>query len=138
MLEEEGCNQPLIYLSSGERTKLAHYPSTREPINDNILVVDIHSNYKGYHADIARTFFLSETNAEARKAYRAFIEIVKNTIYKCKPNTSIIDIKKDFYQKLKGLNSGFLMGLLLHGVGILNYELPKIDLLLVKEDTLKL
>ena len=68
------------------------------------MIVDIHPNYRGYFADVARTFFLNDPDGEQLECYDYY----------------------GAYQNLKLKEHWIpLTGPLLHGVGVMRTELPR-------------
>lgn len=128
LLKEGASGDTYIYVGSDDRSGLAHTPPTINTINKGPVVVDIHASYHGYHSDMARTIFLANNDSEEKKIYDYFKEKVNKGINNCMPGATLAQIQKFFYKGLKlkeGLN--FLVGPLLHGVGIINFELPKFE-----------
>jgi Xaa-Pro aminopeptidase len=128
MLDEGAGHGTYIYLASDERSSLAHNHPTNSRLEAGPVVIDIHSSYKGYHADMARTLFLEGSSPEQVRMYEFFRDRVLATIHSLKDGHSLLEAKRTFYRGLKESDDLILLrGPLLHGVGIVNYELPKFD-----------
>jgi len=128
MLDEGAGFGTSIYLGSDERSSLAHTPPTNNRLEEGPVVIDIHTNFEGYHADMARTLFLEGNSREQVRMYEFFRDRVLTTIQSIKDGLSLLEVKKTFYRGLKESSDMILLtGPLLHGVGVVNYELPKFD-----------
>lgn len=128
MLDEGASKDTYIYLASDERSSLAHAPPTNNRLGEGPVVIDIHASYKGYHADMARTLFIKEAATEQVQLYEHFRDRVLATIHSFRDGLSLLEAKRMFHSGLKTRDDLiFLSGPLLHGVGIINYELPKFD-----------
>jgi Xaa-Pro aminopeptidase len=128
MVDEGAGKDTYIYLASIERSCLAHAHPTRNRLEGGPIVIDIHANYEGYHADMARTIFLEGSPREQVRTYELFRDRVLTTIHSLKSGSSLQEAKKTFHRGIKKNNDMILLsGPLLHGVGIVNYELPRFD-----------
>jgi Xaa-Pro aminopeptidase/Xaa-Pro dipeptidase len=128
MLDTGAGNGTSIYIGSDERSSLAHNPPSNNRLEVGPVVIDIHSSYKGYHADMARTLFLEGSSREQVGVYEMFRDKVLETIHSIEDGLSLHEVKRTFYKGLKESDRMILLtGPLLHGVGIVNYELPKFD-----------
>jgi Xaa-Pro aminopeptidase len=116
----------LNYVASGKRSCLAHHTASAKVIEaGDVVALDIHGGFKGYCADLARTVVCGKASAEVKRAYACMIRAEEETIAACRPGARMTDVKKIFYHELnqaQGLH--FLMGPVLHGVGIMNSEMP--------------
>ncbi len=128
MLKEGAGGDTYIYLASDERSSLAHTVPTNNVIQSGPVVIDIHSSYHGFHSDMARTLFFDHPSKESIQMYQTFREKTLRTIQGLKDGINLVDVKRMFYQDLKENPDWILLtGPLLHGIGIVNYELPKFD-----------
>lgn len=126
-MRKAGGRIPVInYVSSGKRSLMAHHtPSAKKIEEGNVVTLDIHGGFKGYCADLARTVVCGKVREEVKEAYRCLIRAQEDAIRLCRKGERMFEVKKVFYQKLsEGKNSKFLMGPVLHGVGIMNSEMP--------------
>lgn len=115
-----------MYVAAEARSSLAHAPSTKNEIVNGPVIVDIHPNYRGYFADVARTFFLNDPDGEQRECYDYYGALVRECIGTVKPGTHLVDARKYFYHNLKLKEHWIpLAGPLLHGVGVMRTELPR-------------
>ena len=126
MVAEGADDNPLLYVATDGRSSLAHNMPTRKKIEKGPVVLDIHVAYRGYHADIARTYFLEDPGNEQQEAYSHFKEVVLRGIKTVKAGTTLVDARRFFHQSLQLREDWIpLFGPVLHGVGIMNRELPK-------------
>ena len=114
------------YLASGKRSCIAHHTPTHKTIEEgDIVAIDIHGGYLGYCADLARTVVCGRVEQNISEGYNCLTKAQEKTIKACRKGTRLIDIKKIFYQELnKAKNLKFLTGPVIHGVGIMNFEMP--------------
>jgi len=116
----------LSYVASGKRSCLAHHtPSQKVIEQSDVVAVDIHGGFLGYCADLARTVVCGKIDREMADGYAYLRRAIEESLDLCRKGTKLIDIKKTFYRELnvaKGLK--FLTGPVIHGVGIMNYEMP--------------
>ncbi len=114
------------YLASGKRSSLAHQlPSHKIIESGDVVVIDIHCAFQGFCADIARTMVWGQAGQEVERGYSCLHKAVEEALALCRKGTKMIEIRKVFYKKMgdaKGLK--FTMGPILHGVGMVNYEMP--------------
>jgi Xaa-Pro aminopeptidase len=128
MIERGAGNDSYVYLASGERSSLAHAHPAQNRLGSGPVVIDVHSSFAGFHADVARTLFLDASLSEPRARYSFFKDRVLDTIQTLRSGVSLVEVKRRFYSGLKEAEDCILLtGPLLHGVGILNYELPRFD-----------
>jgi Xaa-Pro aminopeptidase len=126
-MRKAGGRIPVInYVASGKRSLMAHHtPSNKKIEAGEVVTLDIHGGFKGYCADLSRTVVCGKIEEEVKEAYEWLARAEEEAIHFCRKGVRLIEIKKIFYQKLaeaKGLK--FLMGPVLHGVGIMNSEMP--------------
>lgn len=116
----------LNYVGSGQRSGLAHHtPSGKTIEKGDVVTLDIHGGYLGYCADLARTVVVGQATEKIAEAYAYLIRAEEEALDLCRPGVKMADIKKAFYRKLaEAKDLKFLMGPILHGVGIMNTELP--------------
>jgi Xaa-Pro aminopeptidase len=116
----------LNYVASGKRSGMAHHTPSRKVIeNGDVITLDIHGGWKGYCADLARSVVCGSIDKKVEEAYRGLIAAQDKTFDLCREGQSLFEIKKAFYRELKKVISfKFLTGPVLHGVGIMNHEMP--------------
>ena len=68
-------------LLSGSRTSLLHgKPEANELQNGDFLLFDFGATYKGYHADISRTFILGKADAEKKELYSIIYSAQRDSV----------------------------------------------------------
>jgi Xaa-Pro dipeptidase len=116
----------LSYVASGKRSCLAHHvPSNKIIEKGDVVTLDIHGGYLGYCADLGRTVACGKIDREVEEAYKYLVRAEEETLGMCRKGIPMVEIKKTFYRKLseaKGFQ--FLLGPVIHGVGIMNSEMP--------------
>ncbi len=114
------------YIASGKRSCLAHQgPSQKKIEKGDVITLDIHGAFSGYCADLSRTVVCGKVNKEVEHAYSCLIKAEEETIDLCRKGEKLANIRKTFYRKLsEAKNLKFLMGEVLHGVGIMIREMP--------------
>lgn len=94
--------------------------------NGDVVVLDIGINYRGYHADISRTYVLGRANGKTKERYRAVQEIMEAALEQVRPGKEAQEIyyaalekarqlKVDRYFQGWGEMQGNYIG---HGIGI--------------------
>lgn len=128
MVKQGAGSDTYLYLASDGRSSLAHAPHTDHVLDQGPIVVDIHTTYQEYHADVARTIFLDGHSAEQVSMYDHLRRRIEETIRAAKPGLTLVELRRIFYQGLE-LQQDWVMltGPLVHGVGMLNAELPKFE-----------
>lgn len=116
----------LSYVASGRRSSLAHHtPSSKIIEKGDVVTLDIHGGYLGYCADLGRTAVCGKIDREVEEAYAYMARAADETLKMCRQGVTMVEAKKTFYRKLaeaKGYH--FLLGPVIHGVGIMNSEMP--------------
>jgi len=116
----------LNYVGSGKRSCLAHHtPSGKIIEKGDVVTLDIHGAYLGYCADLGRTVICGRIDKEVEEAFAYLVRAEEETLNMCRKGATMVEVKKTFYRKLaeaKGFQ--FLLGPVMHGVGIMNSEMP--------------
>lgn len=126
-MRKAGGRIPVInYVASGKRSLIAHHaPSSKKIEDGDVVTLDIHGGFQGYCADLSRTVVCGKTDKEVKGAYECLIRAEEEAIHLCRKGERLVEVKKTFYRNLsKGKHLKFLMGPVLHGVGIMNSEMP--------------
>lgn len=126
-MRKAGGRIPVInYVASGKRSLIAHHaPSAKRIEEGDVVTLDIHGGFKGYCADLSRTVVCGKIETEVKEAYECLIRAEEEAIHLSRKGKRLTEIKKAFYQKLsEARRLKFLMGPVLHGVGIMNSEMP--------------
>jgi len=126
-MRKAGGRIPVInYVASGKRSLIAHHaPSAKKIEEGDVVTLDIHGGFQGYCADLSRTIVCGNTGKEVKEAYECLIRAEEAAISVCRKGQKMTEIRKVFYQRLnEAKNLKFLLGPVLHGVGIMNSEMP--------------
>ena len=126
-MRKAGGRTPVLnYVASGKRSGMVHHtPSSKVIDNGDVITLDIHSGWLGYCADLARTIGCGSVDRKVYEAYRGLIAAQERTLDVCRKGETLFEIKKAFYRELKKISGfKFLTGPVLHGVGIMNHEMP--------------
>jgi Xaa-Pro dipeptidase len=126
MAKAGGRTGSVNYLASGKRSSMAHQiPSQKKIENGDLVVLDIHGAFSGYCADLARTIVCGQFDRDVEQGYSFCIKAEEETINLCRRGEKMTEIRKTFYKKMsEAKNLKFTTGPVLHGVGIMNYEMP--------------
>jgi len=111
-------------IGSGKRTLYAHpFPTDKALERGDLVSIDIHPSYKGYHSDLCRTFLLGR-DAAKEKAHETLVAAQRATFKVITPGIGPEEIYKagikDIESGIHGRNFPELYG---HGTG-LNVEEP--------------
>ncbi len=114
------------YVSSGERTNIAHgLPSSRKLKQGDLVMIDIHPIVNGYSADICRTVSVGEPTKEQQDAYDLYLEAQQSTIEKVRAGTGVGELEEALHRVLKDAgHEEHIFGPPIHGVGIEFEEAP--------------
>lgn len=110
---------------SGTRTSLLHgKPGTRKLRNGDFILFDFGASYKGYHADISRTFFLGQANHQQRELYSAIQTAQENVVTAIKPGITSKELDQIVRSFIPVEYLEFYYPGLGHGVGLEIHEAP--------------
>ncbi|MBE0520817.1 MAG: aminopeptidase P family protein [Candidatus Methanoperedenaceae archaeon] len=114
------------YVSSGERTNIAHgLPSHRKLKQGDLVMIDIHPVVNGYSADICRTVSVGKPTKEQQDAYDLYLKAQQSTIAKVKAGTGVGELEKVLHGVLEDAgHEEHIFGPPIHGVGIEFEEAP--------------
>lgn len=111
-------------VASGVNTSKPHsIPSNRKIQNDDIILIDMGAKYKGYCADMTRTFFIGKVSDEEQKLYNLVLKAQESVMQKIKDGVDGKVISNDVQRYFNENNYG-LIHALGHGVGLDVHELP--------------
>ncbi len=117
-----------IIVAAGANSAFAHHLSSHKKAGKNdIVLIDIGVDYKGYKSDLTRVFFLSKISTLTRRVYDIVREAQLLAIDKIRPGCPISEIDRaarNFIAK-KGLGPNFSHNLG-HGVGLEVHEAPQV------------
>jgi len=115
--------EPIV--ASGKNAAKPHYSkSTR--LSKGFLVIDMGLKYRGYCADITRTFFIGTPSIEEKNIYNLVLKSQKEAISLIKPNIKISSLE-NISRKVLGNYSNLFIHSLGHGLGIDVHELPYVS-----------
>lgn len=114
------------YVSSGERTNIAHgLPSHRKLKQGDLVMIDIHPIVNGYSADICRTVCVGKPTKEQQNAYDLYLKAQQSTIAKVKAGIGVGELEEALHDVLKDRgHEEHIFGPPIHGVGIEFEEAP--------------
>ena len=114
------------YVSSGERTNIAHgLPTHRKIKSGDLVMIDIHPIVSGYSADICRTVSVGRPAKEQQDAYDLYLEAQQSTIAKVKAGIGVGELEEALHGVLKSAgHEEHIFGPPIHGVGIEFEEAP--------------
>ncbi|WP_027121312.1 aminopeptidase P family protein [Mycoplasma leonicaptivi] len=127
--EKEGFDE--IIASETSSAEPHHHPTHKKIVNNSLLKVDFGAQYKGYTADITRTFVLGDetkTNPKLLEILKIVEEAASEGRKKVRPGISTSEIDKtcrEYIQK-KGYGQYFVHSTG-HGLGIDVHELPNVS-----------
>ena len=109
-------------VASGENTSMPHaVPTDRAIKAGDPILIDFGAKYKGYCADMTRTFFVQEVSDEYKKIYEIVKDAQEKALEKMKSGASGRDISKSVENEFL-INDYDLMHALGHGVGMEIHE----------------
>lgn len=108
---------------SGKKTSLLHgQPGSKVLENGDFVLFDFGATYKGYHADISRTFIMGSANAKQREIYDLIQRAEMQSIQTIKPNISGTIPDAKVREILKGDYLPYYYQGLGHGTGLEVHE----------------
>ncbi len=120
----EGLSFDTMVLSGAKTSMLHGHPSDKKIERGDFILFDFGALYKGYHADISRTFILGEASDEQLKVYNMILEAqqksvdaIKNGVEGNYPDSVVRSIISDDYIEHYYPGLG-------HGVGLVIHEQP--------------
>lgn len=118
-----------IIVASGPNSALPHArPSGRSIEPNDMVLLDLGVDYKGYNSDLTRLFFLGKINSKNKKIYDVVKEAQRRAIKEVRPEVEIAKVDavaRDFIRKEGfGKHFGHALG---HGVGLEVHEAPAIS-----------
>lgn len=102
-------------------------PSKKTILKDgDIISVDIGANYKGYHGDCAKTFFVGSVSEEKRQ----LVEVTTQSLYEglkfARPGNRLSDISHAIEEYAKSFGYSIVQDYTGHGVGHALHEDPAV------------
>ncbi len=118
-----------IIVASGINSCYPHARVTRREIRKNdIVLLDMGVDYKGYKSDLTRMFFLGRISRLIKDYYNILKGAQEKAIAIIKPGVSVAEVDKEArnYLAEKGLDKYFTHALG-HGVGLDIHEIPRVS-----------
>lgn len=115
--------EPIV--ASGKNASTPHY-SGNSKIGKGFFVIDLGLRYKGYCADITRTFYVGKPSKKEIKKYEELLRIQELAIKKVKSGVKIKELELFARQKL-GNEEKYFSHSLGHGLGIDVHEAPGVN-----------
>lgn len=113
---------------SGDRTSLLHGKPGRKELQDGDLVLfDFGALYKGYHADISRTFILGKADNKQKELYDIIQKAEMEAIMSIKPGVSARVPDQKVRETIPEKYIPYYYPRMGHGVGLQVHEAPFID-----------
>jgi len=114
---------------SGQRTALFHGPTSKKKIRANeIIYIDMGARYRGYCADLTRTFFLGTPNKRLKKIYDIVLAVQKKQIALVRAGASCAVLDQKGRNLLKKYRLGkYFTHSTGHGVGLKIHQKPRIS-----------
>jgi Xaa-Pro aminopeptidase len=118
-----------IIVASGPNAGFPHHlTSTRKIRRNEVVLIDIGTDYLGYKSDLTRVFFSGKINTFEQKIYSIVREAQKQAIQKIKPGIMTRDIDDAARQHIVQAGFGGFFGHSTgHGVGLEVHEAPSIS-----------
>jgi Xaa-Pro aminopeptidase len=112
--------KPIV--ASGINAVNPHHPATNFPLKKGFLIIDYGVRYKGYCADMTRTFYLGKPTKYHIKLYQKVLDVQNECIKISIPGKSCKKLHNFAAKNIKYLVHG-----LGHGLGKKIHEKPKIN-----------
>ncbi len=118
-----------VMVASGTNSALPHArPSVRKVQSNDMVLLDLGANYKGYNSDLTRIFFLGKIKARNKKIYDIVKEAQRRSVRAIRPGADIAKVDgvaRDFIRRNGfGKSFGHALG---HGIGLEVHESPAIS-----------
>jgi len=116
----------LSYISSGERTNIAHGLPTQRTIREGDLVmIDIHPIVNGYSADMCRTICAGRPTPEQEDAFSLYLRAQQKAIGMARAGMGVAELEQALHGVLRDAGQAeHIFGPPIHGVGIEFEESP--------------
>jgi len=118
-----------IIVASGPNSSYPHHITSQRIIRNNeVVLIDVGTDYQGYKSDLTRVFFLGKINPLARRIYSIVLKANTLAINQVRPGIPInkIDAAGRGYIAKSGYGKFFGHGIG-HGIGLVIHEAPGIS-----------
>ncbi len=115
-----------MFVNSGYRSLWLHGMATDKRIEPgDLVIVDIGPVYRGYNADICRTFSVGEPSEKARALYGLYRQMQATALAAARPGVALHQVEAEIEQVLaeSGYRDHYVRGFM-HGVGLGFEETP--------------
>ena len=114
------------YVSSGQRTNIAHgLPTQRKLDPGDLVMIDLHPIVNGYSADMCRTLCAGKPAKDKQDMYDLYLKAQQTTIAKVKAGAGVAELEETLHGILKDAgHEEHIFGPPIHGVGIEFEEAP--------------
>jgi Xaa-Pro aminopeptidase len=118
-----------IIVASGPNSSFPHHLTSGRKIKSNeVIMIDLGVDYRGYKSDLTRVFFSGKISPIIRRIYDIVRRAQEEAIKKIRPGTKINEIDKAARQYITQRGYGGFFGHNLgHGVGLEVHEAPYIS-----------
>lgn len=125
IMEDLGADKPAFepIVASGVTSSLPHYFASNRKINSGILLIDAGASFKGYNADLTRTFYLGKPDNLFKSRYYLLLKTQQRLISLLKPGLNEESVWLKTIENLNDQSEYFVHGTG-HGVGIDIHEPP--------------
>ncbi|KAF0133130.1 MAG: Xaa-Pro aminopeptidase [Candidatus Saganbacteria bacterium] len=119
-----------IIVASGKRSALVHGHASRKKIDPgDVVMLDFGASYKGYKADLTRTYFLNKPTKLQKKIYELVLKAQKAAIKKIKAGVKCKEVDNAARKAIADSGFGkFFVHTTGHGVGKRIHQPPKISM----------
>ncbi len=101
-------------------------PTERKICNGDVVKIDIGLVYKGYYADMARSFLVGNTSDEAKKLVQTTQKAFYKGLATIKDGSTLIDFASAVQAYAQGQGYKMVKNLVGHGIGKQLHEAPQI------------
>jgi Xaa-Pro aminopeptidase len=115
--------EPIV--ASGKNGGKPHYFGNGK-IGKGFLIVDFGLKYKGYCADVTRTFYVGNPSSRDLKVYNKILGVQRDVIKMIKPGVKAKELE-GFVRKELGSLERYFTHSLGHGIGVKVHEAPSIS-----------
>jgi len=118
-----------IIVAAGSNSSYPHHLTSKRKIQRNdIVLIDIGTDYQGYKSDLTRVFFLGKISPLVDGVFKVIKEAQTQAIKKVKPGIALRDIDLVARRRISEFGYGeYFIHNLGHGIGLEVHEAPHIS-----------
>lgn len=118
-----------IIVAVGRQAAVPHaQPSRRQLANNQLVLIDLGAQKKGYSSDLTRTFWLGRITRKFEQVYNAVLTAQQLAIAKIAPGVMAAEVDRAARDYIKEQGFGkYFTHALGHGIGKAVHELPRIN-----------